>query len=560
MALNYDKIRHNREDGGNHWTSYSDLFLVLSVVFLLLYVIANIRAGTLTVMQQNQVQQAKTEADALKKQIKAYEVLKEDYVKDGASKDEVQMYRDLMDHMDLLQGDAKKERDEARAKAQAADEKQKNLNYYQQLVKNIVNANLVASGRVKKRDLVIEDRERDIENLSATVENQQNEIQKNTALIANVQTNYEKQKEATIAAFKAKKETKAKMEKQLAMLEQQSQAQIAALHQKNNEAQNQIENTRAALEAKNRQAEQLLNNLNEKENQYQKSIADLNKQHEAEANQARAEFENNLRAQKLSDDARIAQEKAFAAGEAKKLAAYKDQLGNLQSDLEHTRNQMKGIEGKYQSSIKSLEDTNKNLAGDLASAQRKLEAQKRLAQSIEDNFAKAGIKASVDGKSGDVTIDFHDEYFDNGSADLKNGMRSVLEKAFPVYAKSLLDNPKIAKKINSVEIVGFASPTYKGRSVDPNSLTAEDRAAVNYNMDLSYKRAKSIFEYVTDPNRMKFSQQQEILPMLKVSGRSYLASDKLPGRSTASSGENFCSVYDCKKSQRVIIKFNLREE
>lgn len=560
MALNYDKIRHNREDGGNHWTSYSDLFLVLSVVFLLLYVIANIRAGTLTVMQQNQVQQAKTEADALKKQIKAYEVLKEDYVKDGASKDEVQMYRDLMDHMDLLQGDAKKERDEARAKAQAADEKQKNLNYYQQLVKNIVNANLVASGRVKKRDLVIEDRERDIENLSATVENQQNEIQKNTALIANVQTNYEKQKEATIAAFKAKKETKAKMEKQLAMLEQQSQAQIAALHQKNNEAQNQIENTRAALEAKNRQAEQLLNNLNEKENQYQKSIADLNKQHEAEANQARAEFENNLRAQKLSDDARIAQEKAFAAGEAKKLAAYKDQLGNLQSDLEHTRNQMKGIEGKYQSSIKSLEDTNKNLAGDLASAQRKLEAQKRLAQSIEDNFAKAGIKASVDGKSGDVTIDFHDEYFDNGSADLKNGMRSVLEKAFPVYAKSLLDNPKIAKKINSVEIVGFASPTYKSRSVDPNSLTAEDRAAVNYNMDLSYKRSKSIFEYVTDPNRMKFSQQQEILPMLKVSGRSYLASDKLPGRSTASSGENFCSVYDCKKSQRVIIKFNLREE
>lgn len=560
MSLNYDKIRHSREDGGNHWTSYSDLFLVLSVVFLLLYVIANIRAGTLTVMQQNQVQQAKVESEALKKQIKAYEVLKDDYVKDGASKDEVQMYRDLMDHMDLLEGQAKKERDEARAKAQAADEKSKNLNYYQQLVKNIVNANLVASGRVKKRDLVIEDRERDIEGLSKTVETQQGEILKNTALIANVQTNLEKQKAATIAAYKAHKATKAKMDKELAMLEQQSEAQIAALHQKNNEAQNQIEKTREALEAKNRQAEQLMTSLNEKETQYQQSIADLNKQHQAQAAKERAEFEANLKAQKLSDDARIAQEKAYAANEAKKNQAYKDQLANLNSDLEHTRNQMKGIEGKYQSSIKSLEDTNKALSGDLASAQRKLEAQKRLAESIQDNFAKAGIKASVDGKSGDVTIDFHDEYFDNGSADLKNGMRNVLEKAFPVYAKSLLDNPKIAKKINSVEIVGFASPTYKGRSVDPNSLTANDRAAVNYNMDLSYKRAKSIFEYVTDPTRMKFSQQQEILPMLKVSGRSYLASDKLPGRSTASSGEDFCSVYDCKKSQRVIIKFNLREE
>ena len=47
-----------------------------------------------------------------------------------------------------------------------------------------------------------------------------------------------------------------------------------------------------------------------------------------------------------------------------------------------------------------------------------------------------------------------------------------------------------------------------------------------------------------------------------LSGRSYLASDKLPGRNPANSkpGDDYCSIYDCKKSQRVIIKFNLKEE
>ena len=234
----------------------------------------------------------------------------------------------------------------------------------------------------------------------------------------------------------------------------------------------------------------------------------------------------------------------------------------MNGDLEKTRSSIHDIEGKYQKSIQSLEHTNQALAGDLQASQRKLNEQRMLAQAIKKNFADAGVSASVDEKTGDVVINFQNEYFETGSSDLKNGMKQILQKTFPVYAKSLLQNPAVAKHISSVEIVGFASPTYKGKSVDPESLSPENREAVNYNMDLSYQRAKAIFEHVFDTNKMQFQYQRDLLPMVKVSGRSYLASDRLSGRTPAAlkPGEDFCSVFDCKKSQRVIVKFNLKEE
>src|ERR1700733_2475559 len=102
VNLNYDKIRAKVEHGGNHWTSYSDLFLVLSVVFLLLYVVANLRSGTDSIATAAKTKKVETENAELKKQIKVYEVLKDDYLKQGASNDEIEVYQELMGKLDLL--------------------------------------------------------------------------------------------------------------------------------------------------------------------------------------------------------------------------------------------------------------------------------------------------------------------------------------------------------------------------------------------------------------------------------------------------------------------------
>jgi hypothetical protein len=137
-------------------------------------------------------------------------------------------------------------------------------------------------------------------------------------------------------------------------------------------------------------------------------------------------------------------------------------------------------------------------------------------------------------------------------------MQQILQKAIPVYAQSILEDPAIAKKISSVEISGFASPTYKGKYVDPRDLSPEVRKAVNYNLDLSYQRAKSIFEYVFDQDRMKYKHQRELLALSKVTGQGYL---RAQGASTSGlTDEQYCNRYDCTKSQRVLIKFNFGDK
>ena len=111
-----------------------------------------------------------------------------------------------------------------------------------------------------------------------------------------------------------------------------------------------------------------------------------------------------------------------------------------------------------------------------------------------------------------------------------------------------------------MEIIGFSSPTYKGRYVDPQSLQDQDRAAVSYNLDLSYNRAKSIFSYMFDKKSMTYQHQKDLLPLVKVTGRSFLA-EEVKGRDIASglAIKDYCAKYNCEKSQKVIIRFNLKD-
>ena len=59
---------------------------------------------------------------------------------------------------------------------------------------------------------------------------------------------------------------------------------------------------------------------------------------------------------------------------------------------------------------------------------------------------------------------------------------------------------------------------------------------------------------------MSYQHQKDLLSLVKVTGRSYLA-DGVKGRNIASGVpvSEYCAQYDCKQSQRVIIKFNLKD-
>lgn len=666
MGLDFERIKHKVEHGtGHQWTSYSDLFLVLTVTFMLLYVVANLRGGAAAVVAQEQLRVSSARMSELEKQVKAYEVLKDDYIEKGASKDEVEMYRDLEDKLALLETDAKSEFETAQEAARQAKLKFNGLNKYQALIKNIVNANLVSSakskrqlsmldhrdGRIEEKDVKIDtldaetkqqektieankariadikeslaERERSIKNLKnvsakkrkelesklraereeagskiAQLENQnkdaaqqleqtqveldrksklanrlttdlkktkedfQSQMQQaraeHEATVAKERADYEKQIGAARATAAQKAAAAKELREKMAASEREMNNKLAQLESEQKATAGKLGKVEADLAAKSREAEKLVGELQKTSGEYERKLGEAKAEHAAAVARERGKLEGQLRAAKMS----AAEKAAAEAGMRQRLAQAEkemnEKIGALAGSLEGTKRKLASAEKQYGDSIGALQKTNQVLQRDLNASVNKLGAQRRLAAQIKANLRAVGIDADVDPKTGDLTISFGDEYFDTGSATLKPGMIAVVRKTMPVYARSLFENAEISRKLDTVEIVGFASPTFQGRVVDPQSMAVRDRAAVNYNMDLSYRRAKSIFDFAFDPKKIVFDKQKNLLPLVKVSGRSYLTADRTPA-ATGGGDVDYCAHNNCQKHQIVVIRFTLKE-
>lgn len=293
-------------------------------------------------------------------------------------------------------------------------------------------------------------------------------------------------------------------------------------------AQSELAGTRGALAQKEAEA----NALRGEAAGLRGQMDGIRKGYEAEKARDRAAFEAELKRGKMD-----------AAERGRREAAFREEANRKQREME----------GK----IAGLNNQLKSTEGDLARAKEEMDARREIAREIQKGFAKAGIKADIDMQTGEVVLDFGDAYFESDSANLKPQMKNIIERAMPVYSKSLFGNEKVANKITSVEIVGFASPTYQGRYVDPRSDKAADKEALKYNMDLSYRRANAIFTYLVETKSAKeFAHQRDLMALMKVSGRSFLEVMKVQSRAPASAAE-FCRQNDCKKAQRVIVRFSM---
>ncbi len=519
MGLQYSK--HRRSEGSeSQWTSYSDLFLGLSVVFLLLYITASLRTGTTGLQNQVEKERLSMQVQDLQNQLKAYNTIRQDTIKESSEQDQ-KVYENLLSKLDLLKEEAKDEKDKLRQQALENEQKETALNQYQQMVRNMVNSNVLAKSKIKRKEEVINEKnteikeaKADINELQDTVADQETQISEREKQIAMAQNQLDQKMKQLKNAYQSQKMTKKAYEQQVAKAKEEKAQEVQELADKNREVLAQLnkkaselqninsdlEATKSQLNAKDQLAKNLVGQLENTKGKYEKQMNDLKGQYDA----------------------------SLAKGDQKA-----KELGN----------QISNLQGKM-----------KDTEGQLSKALSEANARKNIANAIKRGFAKAGIKADVDGETGDVMIDFGDQYFDSGKANLKSGMVDILEKAFPVYASSLYENSEVKLKPSAVEIVGFASPTYKGKMVDPNVLKSGDRKAVDYNLDLSYARARSIFQHLFDKNKMSYKYQEELLPLVKVTGRSFLADKNFRGVAQQSQAD-FCAKYDCKKAQRVIIKF-----
>jgi chromosome segregation ATPase len=585
VGFNYDK--HKSSDGhGSVWTAYSDLFLGLSIIFLLLYVTVSLRQGTDGIQQFYENQKLVHENQDLKQQLKTYETLKQDYLNKAASKQEMTQYEELMDQLDLLQDKAKEEKVALEKSADEHEKKERALNKYQQMIRNIINSNMISKNRIKVRDQVINDQDEKIEQDEEEIKDLEQSVAEKRAQLAlgekkvkDLSQNLNTRVNQLRNSYKAHKISLANFEKQKKAIESEAQNQMNNLKQKNQQVakalasmNQQLAQTEEELQETSQklgqtaaqlgqtsaqlgqtkeqlgQTKQQLNQVNQNLESAQANIGKLGAENQALAEKVaktkgefaaqrardKAAFDAAIAKEKLSGEAKAAREAAFKADADRKAKALGDQLAKLGNEMKATQ-------------------------GELARAQENLNARKKLTEQIKKNFQAAGIKADVDDRTGDVVLSFGDQYFDTDRSDLKPGMVNIIRQAVPTYSKSLFQDPKIAARIQNVEIVGFASPTYQGKYIDPRSLDPGDRAAINYNLDLSYKRAKSIFSVVFDKSQMTFEHQKQLLPLVKVTGRSFLANPEDNRGVANESHKSFCEKNDCAKLQRVIIKFNLKD-
>lgn len=217
MSLDYQKLKQKNQDEGSFWTSYSDLFMVLSVVFLLLYVVGSLRTGTSSVQNMIEHQKLKAESQDLKKQIQAYNALKDDYLEKEASDDEAKMYEELMSKLSLLQDEAHEEKRQLEAQAQENEAKAKALNQYQQMVRNIINTNLLSNKKIKTRNEMIVKKNDAIKVMDQTIQTQTQDIKEKAQTIASNRKQIEQQEKEIFE----KQQVLDQKKQQVAMLESQ---------------------------------------------------------------------------------------------------------------------------------------------------------------------------------------------------------------------------------------------------------------------------------------------------------------------------------------------------
>lgn len=564
--MSFDYNRHKNHENESFWTSNSDLFLGLSSIFLILYVVASLRSGADGMNSAQENKKLKVQIQDLQNQLKTYESVKEQYIQTQANKSEKDEYVELMDKLTLLQQEAKAEKDNLTQQAEENAKKELALNKYQQMVRNIINANSFAKTKITNRNEVIVEKEQVIdeknqeivvknekivalnqdinskESLIRLKENQINDVnQQLNQKLKELKSSYKKAK-LTQKAYQARmNKLKSEAESRLTQIEQEKKATYGELENAKlnlRQAQNQLENTKGQLVQTQTELQQKgaeISSLNSK-------LSNAANETQAKMNQLKAQFEAQKAAERGAFEAALARQKNLSAAEiGRREAAFKAEADAKEKRL---AGELAGLAGQL-----------RNTEGQLAAVKAELAARKNIAKEIKKGFDKMGIKADIDLESGDVLLDFGESYFESNSANLTQDMRSVLQKAMPVYSKSLFGNRSVSEQISSVEVIGFASPTYKGKVIDPHSNKPLDRDGLKYNMDLSYKRAKSIFNYILDNREMNFDYRDALVPNLKVSGRSFL--DLMKKDRSIASVEDYCRKNDCKKSQRVIIRFSM---
>ena len=328
MSFDYDRNK-NAHSGDGFWTSYSDLFLGLSTIFLLLYVTASLRTGTDAIKNQVDNQKLTMQNEELKNQLKMYEAVKSQYLEKEASKNESQEYQELMDKLTLLREDAKTEKDRLAQEALENETKEKALNKYQQLVRNIINANKVAKSKliarndiIGEQDTTIDEQRHDIGDLQGEIDQKQKQLKQNERKISEAKHALENSKKSLNEAFEANEISKKEFQDKMRKLEAQNNKKVHELKSANQEYSSQLNQLSSQLKG----TEQALEQNKQALTQNQQALAAKERETgtlQAQISKIKGDYERDQAAAKAAFDAEVKRGQMNAEEQGRREAAFK---------------------------------------------------------------------------------------------------------------------------------------------------------------------------------------------------------------------------------------------
>lgn len=230
----------------------------------------------------------------------------------------------------------------------------------------------------------------------------------------------------------------------------------------------------------------------------------------------------------------------------------------------------KGEQQKFAQAAKGQKDKLDAVARTLAEARKAVQdvdnERKRIATNIVNNLKSSGVAVDINPETGNITLRMDESfYFTNASYQLRDEAKAKIAQIMPIYAKSLLENPKIAQRIESILVTGYASPKFNKEYIDPATASGE---AYDYNLDLSVNRAREIVSFMFSSEIKDYSFKDKMRSMVSLSGIGMMKAIPLESDSVCSKDphaaqkfeECTCGPYDCKKSRRVELQFVLKNQ
>lgn len=420
-----------------------------------------------------------------------------------------------------------------------------------------------------------------LEGLNAQIEQSKNELE---LKVANLSGELENNRLQTNNAKAESQRLGSKIEKMLV----QHQGEVSKLSDKiqgldrnNRELKNKLNDSQAKINALTEYSRKMMgdhakevDDLNRKIagmdkskgniiNELKSKLADITKKHVIETKdlqsqiaQAKNELDQQLQLKKTCDL------------ENEKLAGVITKInGNMGNKLDELQKQNSVLLTQYKqcsaeqkqvlNNNKSLKDTVKNIGRKIASLKSDLRS--NIAKKLADKFKRSNVSAHVDPVTGNVTLDLGKNFlFEKNSYKISLKAKEQLKKIIPLYADVLFSEGKVSDQISSFNIEGHASPSYRGKFIDPEKINTK---AYSYNMLLSGQRAAAISSFMFGPKIGEYQHKVELKKKTRSVGYGYTMPIKYMGtkdRSIASN--NYCYPYDCSLSQRVELSFTLRDD